>query len=552
MTHVGRPPCDEGVIQTSVPGRTPCARSAEPWILAATILGSSLAFIDGTVVNVALAALQAEFSATSSDLQWVVEAYGLFLSALLLVGGSLGDRFGRRRIFMLGVLIFAAASLWCGLVTTMVQLHVARAVQGAGAALLVPGSLALISASFDEKTRGRAIGTWSGFTGITTAFGPVLGGWFIEHASWRWVFFINVPIAMAVLAICAWRVPESQDDDEAAPLDWAGALVATCGLAGVVFGLIESSNRGWRDPAVLIALAAGTGLLAAFLAIEARVRAPMLPLTLFRSPSFTGANLVTWLLYAGLGGAMYFLPLNLLQVQHYSPTAAGSALLPLIVIMFLLSRWAGGLVQRYGARRPLVIGPAIAAIGFALLARPGIGGGYWRTFFPAIVVLGFGMVITVAPLTTVVMNAVARRHAGVASGVNNAVARTAGLLAIALMGILLTAAFNRDLDSRLAVVSMPASVRADVDAERPRLAGAQLPATLREPGAREAVRQALDLAFVSGFRAVMWLSAALAFAASLTAWRMLDPARERGAGSTADAADDAPRARRGASHQREA
>lgn len=523
-----RPPCDEGVIRGAPIGR-PCPRADQPWILAAAILGSSLAFIDGTVVNVALAALQAEFGATSSELQWVVETYGLCLAALLLVGGSLGDRFGRRRVFMAGVLLFTAASLWCGLVTTMRQLHLARAVQGVGAALLVPGSLALISASFDEATRGRAIGTWSGFTGITAALGPVLGGWFIEHASWRWVFFINLPVALAVLVIAAWRVPESRDDtgttsSDSAPLDWLGAALATCGLAGVVFALIELPNRGWRDPSVGGALLGGSAALVAFVTVEARVRSPMLPLALFRSSNFTGANLVTCLLYAALGGALFFLPLNLLQVQRYAPTAAGAALLPLIVIMFVLSRWAGGLVQAHGSRRPLVVGPAIAALGFALCARPDIGDSYWVSFFPAIVILGLGMVITVAPLTTTVMSAVAQRHAGVASGVNNAVSRTAGLLAIAVMGIVLAGAFNYDLDRRLASLALDQPVRAAIEAQRPRLAGAELPDTV-QGRERAAARQALDLSFVFGFRAVMWLAAALSAAAAVTAWLTLDDVR---------------------------
>src|SRR6201993_771096 len=361
-----KPPCDEAVVRAAN-ADVPCTAQAARWILAATILGSSMAFIDSTVVNVALPALQASLNATVVGVQWVVESYGLFLGALILIGGSLGDLFGRRRMFLIGVGIFGAASIACGLAPNIQQLVIARSVQGIGAALLVPGSLSIISASFDEKTRGQAIGTWSGFTAITTALGPVLGGWLIEHASWRWAFFINIPLAAGVISISLRHVPESRSAVRRR-VDWPGAVLATLGLCGIVSGLIESTNLGWRNPLVFGSLIAGSGCLAGFAIVEAREASPMIPPALLKNPSFRGANLLTLFLYAAIGIFFFLFPLNLIQVQEYSSTATGAALLPLILLMFLLSRWTGGLVARFGPRGPLIVGPLIATLGFVLFA----------------------------------------------------------------------------------------------------------------------------------------------------------------------------------------
>jgi len=499
-------------------------KTSERWVLVATILGSSMTFIDGTAVNVALPALQADLGATVSEVQWVIEAYALFLSALLLVGGSLGDRYGRRRVFLAGVVGFAAASAACGLAASTGLLIAARAFQGIAAALLVPGSLALLSASFDEGRRGKAVGAWSAFSAITAAVGPLLGGWLVDRASWRWVFFLNLPLALAVVVLALRFVPESRDEEETGSPDLAGALLATLGLGGLTFGLIESSRLGWGHPLVVAGLLLGAAGLAGFVAVEARVANPIMPLSLFRSRTFAGANLLTLWLYAALGGALFFLPFDLIQMHGYSATAAGAALLPFILMMFLLSRWAGGLADRHGPRLPLTIGPAVAAAGFVLFALTGLGGSYWTTFFPAAVVLGLGMAICVAPLTTAVLGAVETRHAGIASGVNTAVSRSAGLLAIAVLGVVMLGIFGRGLDRRLAASDLPPAARQEMSAQREKLAALPIPAGLAGPARAEA-RDAVARSFLAGFRGVMLTAAGLALLASLSAWWLIPPRR---------------------------
>jgi EmrB/QacA subfamily drug resistance transporter len=520
MPNVIREPCDEGLI-LSGKAAAPATQSQSRWILAATILASSIAFIDSTVVNVALPALQRDLQATAIGVQWVVESYALTLSALLLVGGSLGDRYGRRRVFLIGVALFALASVWCGLAPDVEQLIAARAVQGVGGALLIPGSLAIISASFPPDKRGRAIGTWSGFSAITTAIGPVLGGWLIENISWRAVFFLNLPLAVAVVLIALRHVPESRERKHAGTIDWLGALLATFGLGGLTFGLIESSRLTLFAPTVLLAIGGGVLALVAFVFVERRMLAPMLPLELFRSRNFTGANFLTFLLYFALGGGLFFLTLNLIQVQDFSATAAGAALLPFVLIMFSLSRWSGGLVERFGPRPPLLIGPVIAAVGYLLMAVPGIQAGYWSGFFPGVMVLGLGMAISVAPLTTTVMSSVSEEQAGMASGVNNAIARAAGLLAIAVLGVVILQTFSREFEQRLAGIEIPEAARVSLYHERIRLGGVEIPAEL-ETTSRKAVRQAVKHSFVSGFRAVMLIAGAMSLAGALVTWLIIE------------------------------
>src|SRR5688572_13905770 len=528
MVAIFKAPCDEQVIAHTVPTRpVPCPKDVSRAVLISTILASSMVFIDSSAVNVALPTLQRELGASAAQAQWVVESYALFLAALLLVGGVLGDRFGRKRIFVLGTVLFAATSAWCGLSPNIETLIVARAAQGVAAALLTPASLAIISAAFgDETERGRAIGTWSGFTAITAAFGPVLGGWLVENASWRWVFFINLPLAAVVVTVALRGVPESRDE-EAGRLDIVGAVLATIGLGALVFGLIEGPARGWGSPVVLAGLLIGIAGLAAFIVAEMRVPSPMMPLGLFRSPTFGGANLLTLLLYGAFGGALFWLPFNLIQVQDYSATEAGAALLPAILILFALSRWTGALIGHYGARLPLTIGPSIVALAFLLFALPGTEGSYWTTFFPAAIVLGIGMAITVPPLTTAVMSAVPQHQAGTASGINNAVARTAGLIAIAVFGVIVTTVFNRELTSRLdAMPTLPLAIRQAVEAQRLDLAAARPPeGTPAETAA--AIDEAVAASFVTGFRVAMIIGAVMALLGAAAAWQLVEGKRAK-------------------------
>jgi EmrB/QacA subfamily drug resistance transporter len=519
VTAVASFPCDKAIVGSAT-GRAPCTSNAEPWILATTILASSMVFIDGTVVNVALPALQRALGATLADAQWIVEAYELMLAALLLVGGAAGDRFGRRRVFAIGVAVFTIASVACGLSGRVGALIAGRSLQGVGGALLVPGSLALLSASFDPERRGRAIGIWSGFTAITAALGPVVGGFLIDHGSWRYAFFINVPLALAVLVLTFRYVPESRGESADGPIDWLGAVLAAIGLGGIVYALIEAPFVGWSSRPVLGSLALAAIVLAAFVVVEWRHSAPMLPLRLFRSADFAGANLLTLLLYAALGGSLFFLPLNLIQVQGYSTVAAGAALLPFVLLMFVLSRWAGGLVDRHGAKLPLIIGPAIAACGFASFAIPDISGSYWTTFFPAALVLGFGMTLTVAPLTTTVMQSVASNAVGVASGVNNAVSSVAGLLAIASFGMVMSLTFEVDLKARLAAAGLSPEIVAAVASQRSKLAAIEVPSNA-SPQAQASIEGAVAAAFVAGFRRLMLIAALLALASAASAWLMI-------------------------------
>jgi EmrB/QacA subfamily drug resistance transporter len=372
----------------------------------------------------------------------------------------------------------------------------------------VPGSLAIISSSFEGQVRGRAIGTWAGFTTLTTALGPVLGGYLVEHASWHWVFFINVPLALVVVAVAIWRVPESKSPD-AGGIDWLGAATATVGLAGLVYGFLQSPILGWSHPRVIASLIVGFGSLVLFILVEKTIRTPMVPMRLFQSAAFSSANLLTLCLYAVLGIFFFLYPLNLIQIQKYSATATGAAALPMILLIFLLSRWSGGLTSRYGPKLPLIAGPLIAAAGFFLFAVAGVRVDYWTAFFPAFVVLGLGMAISVAPLTTVVMNSVEQQHAGTASGINNAVARTAGVLAVAVLGAVMVAAFGHSLRHSLAGTNLNADIVHELDSNVARLGSLDAPSSA-DLQAAAAIRASVSQAFIQGFRLIMLICAGLA------------------------------------------
>jgi EmrB/QacA subfamily drug resistance transporter len=413
-----------------------------------------MTFIDGSVVNAALPVMRAQLRATPSAAQWIIESYMLFLSALLLVGGALGDRWGRRLVFVIGTVVFAIASGWCGAAPNVEHLIVARGAQGIGAALLVPGSLALISASFPKEKRGRAIGTWAALTSIAAGIGPLIGGWLADRFSWRWIFVMNIPLSAAVIVIALAWVPESRGAPESGGIDWVGATLATGGLGALIVGLIDASTAGFATTHVVVSLTMAFCLLVVFLVIERASQNPMLPLSLFRSQTFTGVNLLTLCLYAALGAMMFVLPFTLIQIHGYTVVGATAALLPFVVVMAVLSRWAGWLLDRYGPRLPLSLGPTIAALGFLMFTRAVRPGSYWAIVFPAVLTMSLGMAISVAPLTTTVMSAVSESHAGVASGINNATSRVATLLAVTGAGLLTGEAFATGLPlvSRAAAV----------------------------------------------------------------------------------------------------
>jgi EmrB/QacA subfamily drug resistance transporter len=511
-------PCDQAAIRAA--RSVPACAARRTWVLIAAVLGSTLAFVDESVVNVALPKIEADLHATLGAMQWVVNAYTLCMSALLLVGGATADQFGRRRVFVIGVAVFAAASLGCGLSPNVQALLGARVLQGVGAALLVPCSLALIGAAYDDKERGAAIGIWSGTSAIAEGVAPLLGGTLVDHWSWRAIFLINPLLAVPTIWIALRHVPESRDPQASTALDWRGAVLAFVGLSALVYGLIAAAARGWSDARVITGLVAGALGLGAFLLAEHRSRAPMMPLELFRLRIFSGINLLTLLLYGALGGAFFFLPFLLIQARGYSATAVGAAYLPFTVVLGLLSRWSGGLMDRVGARGPLIIGPALTALGFMLLATPRAPFG---SVLLSMTVLGLGMAITVAPLTTAVLNAVPAHRTGVASGINNAVASVGGLLVVALLGTVALGVFDRALDRHLAETPASAAVAQAVNSARSGFVIPTMPATLSSDE-RERTRAIVAASLEDTVRLALWIAAALALASALVTAVTIAPA----------------------------
>lgn len=512
---VSRTPCDEHLGRDCKEGAGP---ESPGLLLAAVVLGSCMAFIDGTVVNVALPAIQRSFNSSLAAMQWVVNGYTLMLGALILIGGSLGDHLGRKKVFLAGVVLFAASSILCGVATSAPMLIGARVLQGIGGALLVPGSLAIISAAFPENERSRAIGVWAAFSAISAAIGPILGGWLVDNVSWRGAFFINLPIAVATVLL-AWKaVPESQDP-KAGPIDWLSGIFAALGLGGLTYGLIQASKTGWTASDVLVALVVGTILVCAFVIRQCRAKAPMAPPDLFRSSTFAGANGLTFLLYGALSGALFFVPFNLIQVQGFSATAAGASFLPFTFLMGGFSRWAGGLVSKFGSKIPLIVGPVLDAVGFALLGVASHHGSYWTTVFPGIAVLGLGMTITVAPLTSTVMGAVPPEKSGIASGINNAVSRVAGLFAIAALSLVMVSVYTGVLNAKLSTVG--GSARQEVMATANQLLAARVPVGLSSQ-IQQQIQTARISGFVAGYRLVMLIAAGLATLSAVIAAFTID------------------------------
>jgi EmrB/QacA subfamily drug resistance transporter len=515
-------------------------------ILIACILGSGIAFLDGTVVNVALPAIQKDLGAGLSAQQWIVEGYMLSLSSLLLVGGSLDDLFERRTVFAVGVAGFGVMSLACAVAPSVGVLVAARVLQGAFGALLVPSTLAIIIATFPEAERGAAIGSWTAWTGISTVVGPLAGGALIDSGSWRWIFLLNVPFVIVVLVLTAKAIPKTGSRQAGAKVDFLGGLLCALGLGGVVFALIEQSRLGWSDPAVALAGVGGVIALVAFVVHEMRTESPMMPLYLFRSRNFAVGNLATLTMYAGLGGALFFVALYLQQVAGYSALKAGAAFLPLTVLTFFLARRFGGLADKYGPRWFMGFGPIVAAAGLALLMRLDMKADYVTELLPALVLFGLGLSMTVAPLTSTVLGAVEEKHAGVASGVNNAIARIAGLLAIAVLGAFVASQFSSVLSDRLGSRPLSPAAQAAVKEAKDRSL-TTAPAQRVPTAERPVVLHALEDASTSAFKVGLGIGALLVFAGGVVSLvgiqnpRRSVPSADCGGGALVGASQDLAR-----------
>lgn len=493
----------------------PLRSAAGRWVLTSTILASAMAFIDGTALNVVLPALQKALNATGADLFWILNAYLLVLAALILVGGSLGDRLGRKKVFMTGILVFILGSAACGFAPDVHYLIGFRILQGAGGALMIPGSLSLLSSSIDEKEKGKAIGTWSSVTTVVTMGGPILGGALADAGLWRYIFFINVPIGLATLLVLSRKVGESKDAEAGNALDLPGVFTIALGLAALTFGFLRWPALGFSSFPIWGSLALGLLLLVLFVIIESRSRHPMMPLFLFSNRTFSGVNALTFFLYAGLGAGMLFLSLNLVQAQGYSQLESGLTFLPFTILMITMARWAGTLADKHGPRLFLICGPAVAGAGLLILSFVGETrgpGDYWTSFLPGVLVFGLGMAFTVAPLTTAVMTSVGDQYSGTASGVNNAMTRIASVFANAIFGALAVLLFTGVLRDRTEKLTPEA--RQAVLAQAANLGNARVPAGV--PAAdKAAVTRFYREGFVAVYGDMLRLAAGLAFLGAL-------------------------------------
>lgn len=491
--------------------------AAGKWVMVSAILASAMAFIDSTALNVVLPSLQKSLQATGADLFWILNAYLLMLASLILIGGSMGDKLGRKKVFMVGIFIFICGSAACGFAPGVLYLIIFRMIQGIGGALMIPGSLSLISSSITEKERGKAIGTWSAFTTVVTMGGPVLGGGLADAGLWRYIFFINVPIGVAALVMLWFKVDESKDDDPDTSLDLPGAMAIAFGLALVTFGFLRMPAVGFGNWQVYLSLTAGVLLLVVFVIIEAKSKHPMMPLHLFANATFSGANLLTFFLYAGLGAGMLFLSLNLVQAQGYSQLQSGLTFLPFTIIMISIARFAGALADKHGPRLLLIVGPATAGLGLLVLSFVKQTTGphdYWTTFFPGIIVFALGMSFTVAPLTAAVMGSVSDQYSGTASGVNNAVTRIANVFTNAIFGALAVLFFAGELQGQIKSINLNAKQKQEVMAQVADLGNAKVPQGIADG---KIIEQAYHDSFIKAYANIMRISGGLGFLGALMA-----------------------------------
>lgn len=481
-------------------------------ILTATILASGMAFLDGSVVNIAIPTIQAKLNATITGIQWIVNGYMLMLSSLILISGALGDRFGRKRVFSIGIGVFITTSFLCSIAQTITQLEIFRALQGIGGAMMVPGSLSIINIAFEEKVRGRAIGLWSGFAGGVSALGPLVGGWLVQSLGWPSIFYINIPLGLIALFLTFKYVPETRNN-ESTKLDLLGTVLIFLSLLGICYGLISVSDLGWSNPKIIISLLIGVLAFIFFIFTEKRAKDPLVPFRIFKSSLVTGANLATLFLYFALSGVIFFLVLNFQQVQHYSPLLAGLGMLPTVLLITFLSGSGGTIADKLGPRLPMILGPLIVSIGMGLLILPGKNANYFYQFLPGLILFGLGMALVIAPLTKSAL-AVDEKYSGAASGVNNAVARIAGLLAVALLGIIVLSIFKTDLAQKIDTSIMQQPEKQEIMVQQNKLGGIEMPQNITGE-AKIAAQTAVEDSFIHGFRWAMAINALLALTSAV-------------------------------------